>query len=96
MLLVYDGHASHVGPAIIQWAKEHHMILMVLPPHTSHLTQPLDVSVFAPFRRMYNQLVQTKRREEPLTNINKYNIGELICKAYQLAMTPNNLSNGFR
>ncbi len=47
-LLLYDGATSHVSASLIQWALSKKVILMVLPAHSSHLTQPLDVGVFKP------------------------------------------------
>ena len=47
ILLLYDGHTSHVSPQLIEWANSNNLILFVLPAHTSHLLQPLDVSVLA-------------------------------------------------
>jgi hypothetical protein len=29
-----------------------------MPPHTSHLLQPLDVGVFGPLKRSYGKLVE--------------------------------------
>jgi DDE superfamily endonuclease len=29
----------------------HHIVLLILPPHTSHLTQPLDIGIFSPLKR---------------------------------------------
>ncbi|VDI27324.1 Hypothetical predicted protein [Mytilus galloprovincialis] len=43
VLLLLDGHKSHVAVDIIEWAQEHHIIIHVLPAHTSHILQPLDV-----------------------------------------------------
>ena len=53
-LVLYDGHKSHAQLTLTDWAKKHNVILFVLPPHSSHLTQPLDVGVFGPFKCMYN------------------------------------------
>ncbi|XP_060606285.1 uncharacterized protein LOC132758607 [Ruditapes philippinarum] len=50
-LLLYDGHRSHISLTLAEWAKEHNIILFVLPPHSSHLTQPLDVGIFGPFKK---------------------------------------------
>jgi len=30
---------------------QHTIDLLILPPHTSHILQPLDVSVFSPLKR---------------------------------------------
>ena len=49
LLLIYDGHSSHINVPLIEWARKHNIILFLLPAHTSHLLQPL-VGVFGPFK----------------------------------------------
>ena len=46
-----DGHGSHITANVIAHCMEHAIDLLILPPHTSHVLQPLDVSVFAPLKR---------------------------------------------
>ena len=53
ILLVYDGHRSHDTLKIIDLAISHGIILFCLPPHTTHMLQPLDVGVFGPFSRAW-------------------------------------------
>lgn len=48
ILLIYDGHED-----IAESAKEHNIILFVLPAHISHVLQPLDVWYFGPFKATY-------------------------------------------
>ena len=50
-LLVLDGHGSHMTANVIAYCMENEIDLLVLPPHCSHVLQPLDVSVFAPLKR---------------------------------------------
>jgi hypothetical protein len=50
-LLILDGHGSHITAKLIAHCMEHAIDLLVLPPHTSHKLQPLDVSVFSPLKR---------------------------------------------
>lgn len=40
VLLNYDGHKSHVALSVIEWAKPHNIIILVLPAHCSHILQP--------------------------------------------------------
>ncbi|XP_048245928.1 uncharacterized protein LOC125377077 [Haliotis rufescens] len=54
LLLLYDGHKSHISPSLIDWAKDHNIVLFVLPAHTSHILQPMDVGCFGPFTKIYN------------------------------------------
>ena len=46
LLLIVDGHKSHISVDLIDWAKEQKIILFVLPAHTSHILQLLDVASF--------------------------------------------------
>ena len=43
LLLLSDGHQSHVTLDIIDLCQENNIILFCLPPHTTHALQPLDV-----------------------------------------------------
>ena len=54
-MLVLDGHSSHYQPELIKYAKENEVILVYLPPHTTHETQPLDTSVFRSLKRNWSE-----------------------------------------
>ena len=41
-----DGHSSHFQPDVINQAAAEGVIMFCLPPHTTHLTQPLDKGCF--------------------------------------------------
>lgn len=94
-LLILDGHKSHVSVGLVEWAIQHNIYIFVLPAHTSHLLQPLDVGVFGPFQRMYNNLCHKFIR---CTSgiITRYNVCELACKAYTKALSADNLQSAFK
>ena len=50
-VLICDGHGSHVTADFIRHCREHNIVLLILPPHSLHLTQPLDVAVFGPLKK---------------------------------------------
>ena len=56
VLLMLDGHKSHLTLNVIEWAKENDIILQLLPAHASHLFQPLDVGCFGPLQKVYDNL----------------------------------------
>jgi DDE superfamily endonuclease len=45
-LLLCDSHDSHVSADFVGFCIQEHIDLIFLPPHSSHLLQPLDVGVF--------------------------------------------------
>ena len=59
-LLVLDGHGSHLTPQFDQICSENDIIPICMPPHSSHLLQPLDVGCFSPLKRAYGCLVENK------------------------------------
>ena len=95
VLLMLDGHRSHVSVGLVEWALEHNVVLFVLPAHTSHLLQPLDVACYGPFQRMYNYQCHDLIRRTAIA-ITKYNICEIACKVYGKALSANNLYSAFR
>ena len=81
VLLIYDGHKSHVAISVIEWAKAHNITILVLPAHCSHILQPLGVGCFGPLNRILDNSCHQYMREqrEP---INRYNIGKLPTEEY--------------
>ena len=50
-LLICDGHDSHITGQYIGHYMDHKIVLMILPPHSSHLTQPLDIGIFSHLKK---------------------------------------------
>lgn len=96
VLLLYDGHKSHISGPLIEWAREQHIILFVLPAHSSHLTQPLDVGCFGPFKQAYYQECAEYMRKHVGQVITRYAICSLACTAYIKTLTPSNIMGSFR
>ena len=55
LLLIEDGHSSHVSIEVIELARKNDVHLLCLPPHTTHLLQPLDVGIFKSLKSHYNK-----------------------------------------
>jgi hypothetical protein len=49
-LLILDGHGSHVTIDVVKIAHNVGLDLLILPSHTSHAMQPLDIACFKPFK----------------------------------------------
>ncbi|KAM4055450.1 DDE superfamily endonuclease [Hirsutella rhossiliensis] len=56
-LLLLDGHGSHHILDLIEYAEAHNIVLFALPPHLTHLLQPLDVVVFQPYKHYHSRAV---------------------------------------
>ena len=94
ILILYDGHRSHHSLDLIEWAKTNNIFLLVLPPHCSHILQPMDVGCFGPFQIKYSQECQTFTRCNGQM-VSRYDVCGLACKAYSASLTPANLKAAF-
>ena len=95
-LILFDGHKSHVNLTLSEWGKQNNVVFFVLPPHTSHITQPLDVGCFGPLKSAYHRECQAFLRNNPGQQITKYDVGGISSKAYNKAITADNLISSFR
>jgi len=50
-LLLFDGHDSHISGDWFAHCLDNKIIPALLVPHSSHLTQPLDIGVFSPLKK---------------------------------------------
>ena len=50
VLLLLDGHASHISLKTSKLCSENKIQLFRIPPNTTHLIQPLDKGFFGPFK----------------------------------------------
>lgn len=50
VVLFLDNHSSHVSLQLSEFCQEKGIILVALPPNSTHILQPLDVSFFKPLK----------------------------------------------
>lgn len=95
-LLIMDNHESHISIDSINLAKENGITILTLPPHCSNRLQPLDVTVYGPFKSFYNAAVDSWLQRYPGKPIDIYHVAECVNVAFMKSMTPSNIMNGFK
>ncbi|KAL1983171.1 hypothetical protein VTN96DRAFT_421 [Rasamsonia emersonii] len=93
-LLVLDGHRSHLTPQFDRICAQNNIIPICMPPHSSHLLQPLDVSCFAVLKRAYVRLMGNNMLLG-INHIDKLDFLEAYPKAHTEAFKSENIKNGF-
>lgn len=94
-LLIMDGHSSHCTANVIAFCMENKIDLAILPPHTSHLPQPLDVAVFGPIKRALADETDQHARVNT-GRISKVEWTTMFIKARQQAVRKKTILAGFR
>lgn len=95
-LLLLDNHNSHIQIDVIDFCRDNGIILLSFPPHTSHKLQPLDRSVYGPFKKYFNTFSDDWRKTHAGERMNIYHLPGLVQKALPLAATSSNIQAGFR
>ncbi|XP_053400532.1 jerky protein homolog-like [Mercenaria mercenaria] len=96
VMILFDGHKSHVNLTLSTWGEANNVVFFVLPPHTSHVIQPLDVGCFGPLKNIYHSECQAYMRRNPGLQINRCNIAEVSSKAYNKGVCAENLISAFK
>jgi hypothetical protein len=93
-LLILDGHGSHLTPYFDQACAEANIVPICMPPHSSHLLQPLDIGCFSILKRAYSQLVDKKMRDR-INHIDKLEFLDAYPKARTKAYKAETIRNSF-
>jgi hypothetical protein len=64
MLLLLDSHVSRCCADVLSAAREKRILIMTIPPHTSQITQPLDLTCNGIFKR--NFLLHVRRIKDEM------------------------------
>ena len=91
-----DGHSSHYNPSTIKTAAAQQIILFCLPPHTTHIAQPLDVASFGVLKQRWNEQCQQYMANNPGKVVTRFQFSELFSHAWAEAMVPHNICAGFK
>lgn len=94
-LLILDGHESHISVEFQQYCQKHHIITLCMPPHSSHLLQPLDVSCFSPLKNSYGKQIEKLVRIR-INHVTKLEFLPAFKEAFKAAFTEQNIKSGFR
>ena len=65
LILLILNNYGYVSIQALQKAKDNGIALVTIPPHLSHKLQPLDVSVYYPFKEYFAQAMDDWMRRNP-------------------------------
>jgi len=96
-LLLVDGHNSHVNLQFVKECDKLRIILIILPPHSTHRLQPLDVGLFSPLSKRYtNELNMLMFNSLGLISMSKRVFWRLFWPAWQQAFTLINIESAWK
>ena len=95
-LLIIDSYSSHVNLAFIHYCDQNRILLNILPPHSTHRLQPLNVAIFSPLATAYsNQINNFIQSSRGFGRITKRVFWSLFRNAWTTALIFPNIRAGF-
>ena len=95
VLLIMDNHESHLCIEGVDYAKDNGIVLLTLPPHTSNKLQPLDKTIFGPFKSFVSKGINDWMIAHPGQVISIYDLPKIALQSWDRAATPVNIKSGF-
>jgi hypothetical protein len=89
-LLITDAHESHKSPEFIDYCSQNNIICLWMPPHASHLLQPLDVGCFSPLKTAYSKQIEHLVKNK-IHHITKVEFLPAFKQAFDQAFTLSNI-----
>lgn len=98
ILLLIDGHKSHMTMQLSEFCHQNGIILYALPANTTHILQPADVSVFKPIKTEWKKTVRDwKNRPENINiSVNEMNFCRVLQEAIEKSNMEQHIINGFK
>jgi len=75
--MIGDNLSSHISQKVIQCCQDNNISFVLLPPNSTHLTQPLDVAYFRPLKIKWRQVLNSWK-EKNKGNVPKTHFPRLV------------------
>lgn len=95
VILILDNHESHCSLPIWKFCKANGILMVSIPPHSSHRIQPLDLTIFGPLKRAFYQQCEFFMSTRNC-KITTYNIAALFTPAFNKIASVDKAVNGFK
>ena len=94
VILLFDGHGSHLTNNTIKSAMDNRIIIICIPPSTSHALQPFDVGVYFPLKGKWRKILLRYFCETRMQAVEKGSFPTLLKQLWE-SKSADHLSKGF-
>lgn len=95
-LLLLDSHLSYLSIEGLSFAKSNGIVMLSFPPHCSRHLQPLERSVYSPFKKFVNAAIDSWMLGSPGRSVTIHHVPGIVATALPLSATPANIMEGFK
>lgn len=96
ILLILDNHTTHCSVEAYDFCIENGIVVLSIPPHTSHRLQPLDLTIFGPLNTALNKAIEAEMKLKNYVKITSEQLPSLFHAAWTKICSTEKAVNGFR
>lgn len=96
IILFVDGHVSYLTLSLSEFCTEKGIVIIALYPNSTHILQPMDVSVFHPLKSGWRESVHKWKFEHDGQPIKRENFAPMLHEVLLKYIKPETIANGFR
>lgn len=96
VLLLLDNHESHISIEVIQLARANKIEILGFPAHTTHILQPLDVSINGPLKAQVYKTATNLGFVNKHQILNKAKFPAVLSASIDKFCSPANIKGSFR
>ena len=93
--MLLDTHSTHFELSSIQLAEKEGVIILCLPPHTTHELQPLDCGVLGTLKKEWTQVCHDFQQANKGAILSKHVFSGHFSQAWMQALSGHNIIAGF-
>lgn len=70
-ILIGDNLSSHISPEVISLCNKYQIDFILLPPNSTHITQPLDIAFFRPLKGSWRKVLDDWKSNKKSQSVDK-------------------------
>lgn len=91
-----DGHSTHFDLEISKFCEKNSMLLYCIPAHSSHITEPPDVSFYGLLKQAWKKAVSTCAAQNLGMSVTKETIARTFREAWDNTVKVPNVVSSFK
>lgn len=96
IIFFFDNHPSHINFELFKWCKTRQIHCITFPPHTTHILQMCDTSIFGPAKQGWKKEIIEWKRSNGNKEVDEIEFVKILKNVNDKVLTSDKIINGFK
>lgn len=94
--LILENHTTHCSVEAFDYCVDNGIVMLSIPPHTSHRLQPLDLIIFGPLNTAFDEACDTQMKRNEYLAMPSEQLPSLLTTAWSKTCSREKADSGFK